>query len=279
MSRIAVNGVRLNVEVSGQGPALLLLHGFTGSGKTWTGHVESWRTHTCIAVDLLGHGASDCPAGPERYRMERCVEDLTALLDELGVGRAAVLGYSMGARVALHLALAAPERLSALVLESASPGIDDIAERERRIASDEALARRIELDGVEAFVAEWEALPLFASQARLPEAARLALRRQRLANSPGGLANSLRGMGAGAQACLSPRLDEVRAPVLLLAGASDEKYVALARGMASTMACAQLEIVPGAGHAIHLEQPDLFGATVHSFLERTSRHEVRQEEQ
>ena len=86
MSRIAVNGVRLNVEVSGQGPALLLLHGFTGSGKTWAGHVESWRTHTCIAVDLLGHGASDCPAAPDRYRMERCVEDLTALLDELGVG-------------------------------------------------------------------------------------------------------------------------------------------------------------------------------------------------
>ena len=85
-------------------------------------------------------------------------------------------------------------------------------------------------------------------------------------------------MGAGAQACLSPRLGEVRTPVLLLAGELDEKYVALARGMASTMACAQLEIVPDAGHAIHLEQPDLFAATVLSFIERTSRHEDRQEE-
>src|SRR5262245_6527540 len=109
MTRIAVNDVHLNVEVRLAGPALLLLHGFTGSGATWALHLEAWSKFTTIVVDLLGHGRSDCPADPDRYRMERCVMDLLALLDQLGIQQTAVLGYSMGGRIALHLALHAPE--------------------------------------------------------------------------------------------------------------------------------------------------------------------------
>ena len=267
MTRIAVNGVRLNVEVRGEGTALLLLHGFTGSAATWAPFLDAWPGFTTIAVDLLGHGGSDSPLDPERYRMERCLEDLLALLDRLGIPLTAVLGYSMGGRVALRLALEAPERLWALILESASPGIEDPIERQQRLRSDAALAERVEREGIEAFVDYWETLPLFASQARLPLTVRQQLRRQRLANKPVGLAYSLRGMGAGVQEPVLNHLNGLRMPVLLLAGALDERYCALARRMAAALPCARLEVVPNAGHAVHLEQPAAFATAVREFLD------------
>lgn len=272
MTQIAVNGVSLNVEVRQAGPALLLLHGFTGSGATWTPHLEAWWKFTTIAVDLLGHGRSACPADPARYGMERCVEDLLALLDQLGVQRTAVLGYSMGGRVALHLALRlalqAPDRLWALVLESASPGISSASERQTRRTSDAALADSIEQDGLAAFVDRWQALPLFATQAQLPAAVRDALRHQRMAHTPHGLANSLRGLGAGMQEPVLHSLGHVRVPVLLLAGARDTKYCALARRMATVLPHPRVAIVPESGHAIHLERPVIFADTVERFLDR-----------
>ncbi len=277
MTRIAVNGVHLNVQLQGEGLALLLLHGFTGSSGTWMPHLDAWRGFTTVAVDLLGHGDSDCPPDPRRYRIERCVEDLTALLDQLGVRRVAVVGYSMGGRVAVHLALSKPKRLWALVLESASPGIEDSAEREERLRSDAALAEAIEQEGIAAFVDRWQAQPLFATQARLPATAREELRRQRLRNDPVGLGNSLRGMGAGAQEPVFDRLSEIRIPTLVLAGAEDEKYCALARRTAAALPRARLQIVPGAGHAVQLERPEAFAAAVREFLEECLPSEQRRE--
>ena len=268
MTWFAVNDVHFNVEVQRAGPAVLLLHGFTGSSFTWTLHSRAWRDFTTIAVDLLGHSRSDCPADPDRYRMEQCVVDLLALLDQLGVQQTAVLGYSMGGRVALHLALHAPERLWALVLESASPGIADTFEREARCKSDAALAESIERDGIAAFVDRWQALPLFATQAQLPVTVRETLRRQRLENNPQGLANSLRGLGTGMQESVLQRLGQVQVPALLLAGALDDKYCESARRMATVLQHSQLEIIPESGHAIHLEQPTTFAATVQQFLDR-----------
>lgn len=262
-----INDITLNVELGGAGPALLLLHGFTGGVETWRPHVARLAPHRrTIAVDLIGHGRSDAPPDAGRYRMERCVDDLLALLDSLGVARADLLGYSMGARVALQLAAAAPERARALVVESGSPGIADPAERAARVASDAALADSIERDGLAAFVDRWERLPLFASQADLPRATRARLRAQRLRNSPRGLANSLRGMGAGSQSPLWDRLTELDRPALLIAGERDTKYCVIARAMAASLPAAQVAVVPGAGHAVHLEQPDLFTRAVLRFL-------------
>ncbi len=267
MSRLTVNAIQLNVEVNGQGPCLLLLHGFTGSAATWTPFADACPGFTTVAVDLPGHGASYSPDQPDRYRMEHCLEDLIALLDRLGIGQAAVLGYSMGGRVALRLALNAPDRLWALVLESSSPGIPDAAERSDRVNSDAALAEAIERDGIEAFVDRWQALPLFASQARLSTPLREELRRQRLTNSPQGLANSLRGLGTGRQESVLNQLDRLRMPTLLLAGALDERYCTLARDMTAALPHARLEIVAQAGHAIHLEQRQRFSELVKQFLD------------
>jgi 2-succinyl-6-hydroxy-2,4-cyclohexadiene-1-carboxylate synthase len=268
MARLTVNGIGLNVEVAGAGPPLLLLHGFTGSAATWESHLPALSGHaTTVAVDLIGHGATDAPADPARYTMSHCIADLLAVLDRLEIRRTGVLGYSMGARVALHLALAAPERVAGMVLESGSPGLAGESERSARRASDEALAATIERDGVQAFVAHWEQLPLFASQNTLPVEVRSALRRQRLHNSARGLVYGLRGMGTGAQVPLWSRLGEIDVPTLLIAGALDEKYCQIGRAMAGAMPRARLAVVPGAGHTVHLEQPDEFVRLVVGFTD------------
>ena len=267
MTLFDVNGTRLSVHVQGEGPAVLLLHGFTGSSATWTAHLAALEGTTAISVDLLGHGESDAPSTPDRYRMERCADDLTSLLDQLQIERAAVLGYSMWGRVALQFAPLAPDRLWALVLESASPGIEDASEREDRLRSDGALADDIEQHGIVAFIDRWQAIPLFATQDGLPASVREELRRQRLRNSAVGLANSLRGAGAGVEDSVLSRLGEIRVPTLLIAGALDQKYVAFAHKMGEALPCANVQIVPEAGHTIHLAQPDAFDRVVREFLQ------------
>ena len=264
---LAVNGVRYAVFVAGDGPPLVLLHGFTGSSSTWHPHVARLaQARRVIAVDLLGHGGTTSPADPRRYAVERAVPDLLALLGQLGANTFALLGYSMGGRLALHVALAAPERVQALILESTSPGFLEAAERTARAQADKALAASIENEGIQAFVPRWEALPLFASQTYLPAAVRDQLRAQRLTNDPSGLANSLRGMGAGIMPSTWEHLGDLRMPVLLIAGALDKKYAAIAQAMAERASRAVTVIVAEAGHAVHIEQPDLFEETVIRFL-------------
>jgi 2-succinyl-6-hydroxy-2,4-cyclohexadiene-1-carboxylate synthase len=264
----AGDGLTLHVERDGSGMPLLLLHGFTGSTATWDALRDALRDRFgLVAVDLPGHGRSSAPEDAARYRLTRTADDLARVLDALGVDRAAVLGYSMGGRTALQFALAHPDRVRALVLESASPGIADDEERELRIASDAELAAAIERDGVEAFVDRWERLPLWASQNTLPAGVRARLRSERLAQRATGLANSLRGAGAGVMPAVTERLGEIAAPTLLVAGALDDRYVALGRTMRERIRHARLEIVPAAGHAVHLERPEPFAGIVAEFLE------------
>ena len=264
---VSVRGIEMHTLVAGTGPALLLLHGFTGSSETWRPFFAALTAHRrVIAPDLVGHGHTAAPDDLAHYRMDECVGDLLALLDGLGVGKFAVLGYSMGGRVALHLTLTVPERISALILASASPGIVDPDERAERARSDVALAELIEREGIEAFVAQWERQPLFASQWSLPAEVRARLRAERLRQRPHGLANSLRGMGTGAMPPVWNRLEELEVPVLVLAGELDSKYVTIARAMAERLPRAQVAIVPEAGHAVHLEQPARFLERVTAFL-------------
>lgn len=269
------DGVRLELLDSGRASPhhaaatpLVLLHGFTGSAATWEELLPSLAAHRrVVAISLAGHGASDAPADAARYAAARAAADVVQVLDALALPRVALLGYSMGGRVALHVALAAPRRVRALLLESASPGIADPESRAARRESDRALAHDIELDGVAAFVARWERLPLWESQRALPEAVRARLRALRLAGDARGLANSLRGLGQGESEPLHGRLPELRMPVLLLSGALDEAYVAIAREMAAAMPRASVAVTAGAGHAVHLERPSEFGGAVNAFLD------------
>jgi 2-succinyl-6-hydroxy-2,4-cyclohexadiene-1-carboxylate synthase len=267
MPRVCVGDAQLHVAVAGRGKPLILLHGFTGSGSQWAPQIEAYAEHfRTVAVDLLGHGRSDAPHDAARYRMERCVADLAAVLDAIDISRACWLGYSMGARVALTFALSYPQRVEALVLEGGSPGIEDPVSRRERIAQDEALADRIEREGVEAFVDMWMRQPLFASQSRLDPAALAAARAERCANSTAGLANTLRGLGTGAQEPLWAGLPMLTAPTLLVVGEEDAKFRAIAAAMMPRIPGAAMTIIPEAGHAAHLENPPAFNACVLRFL-------------
>jgi 2-succinyl-6-hydroxy-2,4-cyclohexadiene-1-carboxylate synthase len=251
------DGLRLHVQVSGDGTPLVLLHGFTGSAESWSAlRPRLAAGHRVLAVDLPGHGRSDAPEDAQRYALHRLADDLATVLDAFGETRVAVLGYSLGARAALAFAARHPARIGALVLVSASPGIADQAARAIRAAADAELAGWIEHHGLAAFVDRWEALPLWESQRALPAAVRQVLRAQRLAGNPRGLANSLRGAGQGAAPPLGSALEAVVAPALLVAGALDTRYVALGESLARELPNARLVVVPGAGHAVALERPD-----------------------
>jgi 2-succinyl-6-hydroxy-2,4-cyclohexadiene-1-carboxylate synthase len=260
------DGVRLHVTTSGTGPPLVLLHGFTGSTRSWEPLAPFLDGFTTIAIDLPGHGGSESPSDPTRYALRRFADDLVKVLDAVRVQRAALLGYSLGGRAALHAALAYPDRVSALVLESTSPGIDDSAERAARIQSDTALAGTIERGGIRAFVDQWERLPLWSSQASLPDAVRARLRSQRLANQPRGLSNSLRGAGAGAAPSVLGQVGALRVPTLLVTGALDPKYTTIARTLEAAIDGARVAVIADAGHAVHLEQPAAMASEVTRFL-------------
>jgi 2-succinyl-6-hydroxy-2,4-cyclohexadiene-1-carboxylate synthase len=267
--RININGLDFRILSQGTGEPLVLLHGFTGGAESWLPIAEDLaRAYQVHAIDLIGHGGSAAPEDSARHDYDRALNDLTSILTKLGIGRAIWLGYSLGGRLALGVAMTYPERVSALILESATAGIRGEVERASRRASDEALANRIEQNGVERFVAEWESLPMWASQQSLAPNVLAAQRAQRSANTSLGLANSLRGMGQGAQPSLWDRLGEVRAPSLLIAGARDTKFADLANQMRHGIPDAEFALVPGAGHAVHLEAPAQFCEIVRGFLAR-----------
>jgi 2-succinyl-6-hydroxy-2,4-cyclohexadiene-1-carboxylate synthase len=267
MPCLTVNDALINVETWGAGTPLMLLHGFMGSARTWDAHRPAFNgRYQVIAPDLLGHGLSEAAATPARYNMSCCLADLATVLDYYHVDRVHLLGYSMGGRIALSFAVKYPDRIASLVLESASPGMADLAERQKRVVADEAFAERLEHEGLAAFVDHWERLPLFASQRHLPAHTLAAHRAQRMQNSVTGLANSLRGIGAGVQPSLWDRLESVAAPSLLLVGALDTKYMDIGRAMVQKLPKARLVVVPGAGHTVHLEQPVEFDRLVLAHL-------------
>ncbi len=223
---------------------LLLLHGFTATGRSWDPVrrlLDAQRYPDVVAPDLRA------PSIPRQVDELRQAEPY------------ALAGYSMGGRIALHLALAQPELVRRLVLVSATAGIEDADERAERRAADERLAQEIERDGVEAFADRWAEGPLFAGQ---PAEVRAAARADRLRHTAGGLAASLRGLGTGTMAPVWDRLGELTMPAVVLAGERDPKFRALGERLARALPHAELRVVEGAGHAVHLEAPAAVAAAL-----------------
>ena len=226
---------------------IVLLHGFTQTGRSWGPAIAALgERYRALAPDIRGHGSA-ADVRPVDFASVRA--DVLALSPE----RFMLGGYSMGGRIALSLALAAPARVERLVLVGASPGLAGAEERRARRVADEALAERIERNGIEAFAARWSSLPLFADQP--PEVA-AAAQATRLAQSPAGLAAALRGLGTGVMEPLWERLPRLTSPVTLIAGERDAKFRAIAERMAAALPDATLHVVAGAGHAVQLEQPE-----------------------
>ncbi len=266
---MVINGVHYHVDIKGEGIPVLLLHGFTGDGSTWEHLLPFLNDYKTIAVDLLGHGKTDSPGNPLRYRMEQAVEDLKVLLEKLDITEVYLLGYSMGGRLAIAFAAAYPDKVKALILESSSPGLKTEAERNQRTQDDEKLADMILSQGLSEFVEYWEGIPLFSSQKRLPAVEQEAIRKSRLAQDPIGLANSLKGMGTGSQPCYWEELRNLPMGMLYIVGELDRKFCMIAEEMKNRALNASIVKVPGAGHALHVEEPEKFGTIVREFLKNT----------
>lgn len=245
----------LHVERVGTGDPVVLLHGFTQTGRLWGRFGEELsRSHELVLIDLPGHGGSS--------EVRADLWSTATLLDEVvaGIQPFSLVGYSLGGRVALHLALARPERVRRLVLIGATAGIEDSLARARRRARDEAAAAALEADGdLAGFLERWLANPMFAglSDSGLDERRR---------NTPAGLASSLRLSGTGTQQPLWGRLAELAMPVLALAGADDPRFARDAGRLADGAPFGAFSLVPGAGHAAHFHQPLLTTRMVRSFF-------------
>ena len=268
MAAVIVDGLRWEVRSRGTGSPVLVLHGFMGRGSSWGPQATALaRQFRLVTVDLPGHGRSGIPVDPARASVERTADDLATILARHGWLPSHVVGYSLGARIALRLAATYPAAVRRLVLESPSAGFATERERAVRREGDEARATRLERDGLAAFVDEWEREPVFASHAGMPPAAFARLRSERLRNRPAGLAASLRGAGHGSMEPLLDRLPGITAPTLVIAGALDPTGCARAGVVAAGIPGARLEIVAAAGHTPHLETPNVFRSLILDFLQ------------
>ena len=260
--------IELRYTVSGDPhrPTVLFLHGFMGSGADWSDAISALdERFYCVAPDLPGHGVS-LGLLPEAYTVEGATRAVLDLLDRFGAARPAIVGYSMGGRLALYLALRHPERCSGLFLESASPGIEDATKREARRRSDEQRAERLEAGDLAIILHDWYRQPLFASLAQREDLLQETIG-ARLHNDPVELARSLRGMGTGSQPSLWGELAELEAPALAVAGELDKKYAAISTRMASITPRIRAAIVPGAGHNVRLETPETYCTLLTHFLD------------
>jgi 2-succinyl-6-hydroxy-2,4-cyclohexadiene-1-carboxylate synthase len=227
--------------------SLVLLHGFGGTHRAWDGVVEllDRERYRPLPFDLPGHGAE--ADAPRPISFAGCVEHVLAASPE----HFALCGYSLGGRVALHMALAAPRRVARLILIGVNAGIEDADERAARRLADRALAVDLERGPYEEFIERWRTQPLFAADP--PEVGALARADQRR-NRPDALAAAMRGLGAGEMQPLWDRLPELAMPVTMLVGERDEKFLTLGQRMAELLPAGDLVIVPG-GHGLPLENP------------------------
>ncbi len=228
--------------------SLVLLHGFSGTGRAWDGVVERLRpeSYRPLALDLPGHGENTDLAAASSF--DSCVADVLAR----SPARFALCGYSLGGRVALHVALAAPARVTRLVLVSTTAGIEDPHERAQRREADRRLADELERAPFEQFIERWRTQPLFAGD---PPAVQALAREDQRRNSPQALAAVLRGIGTGEMEPLWDRLGELQMPVRVVVGERDAKFRAIGERMIGSISHSEIVVVVG-GHVLPLEDPD-----------------------
>ncbi len=268
--RVTADGTTLGVRnIGGEGNPIVALHGFTGNGPTMQPLIEAVRGgRPALLVDCIGHGASDAPTYLEPYSMNSVVDQMLSVIGQQPPGSVHLVGYSLGGRIALSMAARAPWYFASLTILSATPGLLDPTERAARYDADQALADRIDSFGVEAFCDWWLDMPMFTPMiAGLDDEQLAATRAQRNSSTAVGLANSLRGTGTGSMPPVWPRLNSLRSPLLTVAGALDATYVDIAERTADAAPFGRSALVPAAGHALHVENPDAVSRVVGDFLE------------
>ena len=239
-----------------------------GSCNDWQPIAEALADQFyCVAVDLPGHGGTAVDGSDSLYRMEAGAEALVKWMEQKSVHHPHCVGYSMGGRVALYLAVRHGNHFRTFIIESGSPGLASEAERAERRKKDEKLASRLEEESLEQFIGEWYEQPLFASLRTDPQRY-VTLVHRRLRNNPHGLATSLRRMGTGVQPSLWDHLNSISKPTLLIVGAADDKFKAIAKQMALANAGFEVTAIANAGHNVHLERPGQYIAVLREFMSK-----------
>ena len=258
--QINLGNYHYGVTVVGAGKPLVCFHGFSESGSTWDGiEVNGYRL---IRIDSMGHGRSARPMELTPYALPQMLCDLHRIIYAVAGESYALMGYSMGARVALLYALEYPEEVSHLVLESGSVGIEDEADRQDRYFADIALGNRIRENHIQWFSETWAKLDIFKTQQYLPAKVQQQIQGRRLLNSPHALAFTLEGSGQGSMTYVGHRLSELTMPVCYISGELDAKYTAIGARYFGDVH----RIVPQVGHNVHVEAPEMYQQILKEFL-------------
>lgn len=269
---ISINGISVNVLcesnlIPKEKTPIIFLHGFAGFSEDWIFIFDKLDSQFFpIAIDLPGHGKSIFPNNLENFSTNSYVETINIVLDYFQIEKAIFVGYSMGGRTALSFAIANPNKTVALILESATAGIENNAERKSRIATDVDIADNILSDGINSFVDYWLNLPFFRSLKSLDKIDYKKLIEQKRENSPIGLSNSLKGFSTGIMPSLWNKLKLLSTPTLLITGSLDRKYVRLNKKMNVLIPNSELKIIDNCGHNTHLENKEEFTIFVNTFL-------------
>lgn len=254
-------------DIDPKKPTLILLHGFISDHTTFHLVEDALNNQALnvIKVDLPGHGQDKTNHDIE-WNMTFIAEQIKALIDYYELKNVYLHGYSMGGRVALSFAVHYPNVLNGLILESASPGIEDPTEKENRKNVDIERADYIQQVGIEQFVEEWSQLPLFNSQSNLKSDERNRIKNMRLSQSPIGLSKALTDYGTGSQPSYWHKLEHLTIPVCIIVGEQDEKFINIGNKMKQSIKKSKFHVINNAGHTIHVEQPSKFDTIIIEFI-------------
>lgn len=269
---LQIDGIKINViceknQLPPNKIPIIFLHGFTGSATDWDFIFDKIdKKYFPIAFDLPGHGKTTSPDDLDYYSASSYINTVKSVLDEFKINRAIFVGYSMGGRTALSFSITYPDSVIALILESSTAGIENESERISRVKIDSEIAEKIVSDGIDSFVDYWMNLPFFNSLKLLNDKTYKKLIKDKKANSPIGLSNSLKGFSTGLMPSLWHKLSSIEFPVMMIAGEHDRKYARLNREMANRIKDSELKIISNTGHNTHIENPEEFIILVNKFL-------------
>lgn len=270
---LSLNGISIFVKKNFRKPdprkqSILFIHGFGGCSSDWDETMSILGTEfQILAIDLPGFGKSSKPRNDKFYQTDFLVQLIDDILHELKLTEVILAVYSMGGRLALHFASKHSEKVRALILESASPGLKTKSERQKRIESDAELISFINKNSLKDFFTFWQNLPLFATQKNLPSKKQHSLLADKInSNSKVGLIKSLENFGQGRMENLWNKLSRIKIPTLLLTGALDTKYTSIQQEMVKLFPNSSHKIIEDVGHNLHLENPEVFVNLIREFL-------------
>lgn len=261
---IEIENIKYHLQIEGEGKPIICLHGFSENLSTW--NLFKLEGNQLILIDFIGHGKSDKPLSSKCYSLKVIIKHLNKLIYQLGLKKYSMLGYSMGGRIALAYAVAYPNEIDKLILESASYGECGSINRLRRRRSDLKLAKKIKENGIEWFNEYWSNLSVFESQRRLPKSIIDEIGKRRLLNVAHALSNTLLCTGQGKFPCLKNQIFNLSMPVLYISGEYDRKYEEIGNEFAKLNPNIKHKIIKGVGHNTHIEAPNDFIEVLSKFL-------------